>query len=203
MEFLVEAAAAAPGESCCDCSDSSSAEFCPSWTVPFTATGPSPETPEMVKAAGNLPRGTDGLTVDEGAEDGEVVLVSSSRIMGIVDGPESDIGGISLSGDEFKMGEVIGIDGKLLDFVGESKSVNEVKESGDLLASSESEMLLGFVDDPEVEEGSGSVIASSAIGLKAGGVGSGDSEISIRIEGEPELVDREDLVLLKLPCREC
>jgi hypothetical protein len=97
--------------------------------------------------------------VDECVEDGEVAIVSS-RIMSIVDGPGSDIGGNSSSVDERKMGEIIGIDGKLLDFEGEPESVNEVKKSGDLLASNGREMLLGFVDDSEVEEGSGSVIAS-------------------------------------------
>lgn len=144
----------------------------------------------MVRAVGNLPRGTDGLTVDEGVGDGEVTIVSS-RTTGIVDGPGGGTGGNSSSGDEGKMGEVIGIDGRLLDFDGESISVNEVKESGDLLTSIEREMLLGFADGSEVEEGISSVIASSAIELK---MGSGESEI-----GEPELVDGVDLVWLKLP----
>lgn len=152
----------------------------------------------MVRAVGNFPRGTDGLTVDEGVGDGEL----SSRTTGIVDGPGSDIGGNSSSGDEGNIGEVIGTDGRLLDFVGEPISVNEVKESGDLLASIEREMLLGFADGSEVEEGISSVISSSAIGLKLEGIGSGDSEISIHIE-EPDLVDGVDLVWLKLPCREC
>ena len=155
----------------------------------------------MVRAAGNLPRGTDGLTVDEGVGDGKVTRVSSGTT-GIVDGPESDVGGISSFADDGKMGEIIGIDGKLLDFDGESISVNEVKESGDLLVSNERELLLGFADDSEVEEGSGSLIASSAIGLKPGGIDSGDSAISIRIEWEPELLDRVDLVWLELPFRE-
>ena len=195
-------AAVDPGEPCCGCPGSSSAEFCPSWTVPFTATGPSPETLEIFRAASNLLRGTDDLAPDEGVEDGVVEIVSS-RTTGIVDGPESAIGDNSTSGDEPRMGEIIGMDDKLLDFVGESKSVNEVKESGDLLAFNGRELLLGFVDDSEVEEGSGSVIASSAIELETGGVGSGDSVISTRIEREPELVDNVDLVLFKLPCREC
>lgn len=138
------------------------------------------------------------MTVDEGAGDGEETLVSS-RTTGIADGPGSDTGGDSSTGVD-KMGEVIGIDGKLLDFVGDSISVKEAGESGDLLAFNEREMLLGFPDDSEVAEGSGaksSVIASSAIG-PAGG-----SELPIRIEGEPELVDLVDLVWLKLPFREC
>lgn len=159
----------------------------------------------MVRAVGNLPRGTDGLTVNGGVGDGEVTIVSS-RTTGIVDDPGCDIGGNSLSGDEGKMGEIIGIDGKFLDFVGEFKSINEAKESENPLASNEREMLLGFADDSEVKKGSdaiSSVISSSAIGLKMGCIGSGDSEISIRIEGEPELVDGVDLVRLKLPCREC
>jgi hypothetical protein len=136
--------------------------------------------------------------VDEGAGDGEETIVSS-RTTGIVDGPGSDAGGVSSSGED-KMGEVIGIDGKLLDFVGDSISVNEVGESGDLLAHNEREMLLGFPDDSEVAEGSGaksSVMASSAIGTAGG------SRVSIRIEGEPELVDWVDLDWLKLPFREC
>lgn len=156
----------------------------------------------MVIAAGNLPRGTDGLTVDEGVGDGRVTIVSS-RTTGIVDALGRDTVSNSSSVDKGEMGEITGIDGKLLDFVGESISVNELKESGVLLVYNEREMLLGFVDDSEVEEGSGaisSVIASSAIGLRMGSIGSGDSEISIRIEGEPELVD---LLWLKLPCREC
>ena len=136
----------------------------------------------MVRALGNLPRGTDGLTVDEGVAD-EVSIVSSSRTTGIVDGPGSDIGGYS-SGDEDKKGETIGIDGKLLD----------LEDSGDLIGSNERDMLLGFVDDSELEEGSGSVIASSAIGLKMGGIRSGDSELSIRIEWEREPLDGVDLV---------
>ena len=125
-----------------------------SGTVPFTATGPSPETPAMVMALGNLPRETDGLTVDGGVVD-EVRLVSSMTA-GIVDGPGSDIGGNSSSGEEDKKGETIGIDGKLLDF-------DEEEESGDIIASNESEILLGFVDVSELEEGSGSVMISSAI----------------------------------------
>ena len=156
----------------------------------------------MAIAVGNLPRGTDGLTVDEGIGDGEVTTVSS----GIVDGPGGDIGGDSSSGDEGKMGEVKGIDGRLLDFGGESISVDEVKEPEDLLASIEREMLLGFEDGSEVEEGSGttsSAIASSVIGLKLEGIASGESEISIQIEEEPDLVGRVWLVWLKLPCREC
>ena len=153
----------------------------------------------MVKAVGSLPRGTDGLTVDEGVGDGEVAIVSS----GIVDGPGSDIGGDSSSGDEGTVGEAIGTDGRLLDFDGESISVNEVKEWGDSLTSIEREILLGFADGSEVESGISSVVASSAIGLKLEGTGSGDSEISIRNEEESELVDGVDLVWLKLPFREC
>jgi hypothetical protein len=122
----------------------------------------------MVRALGSLPRETDGLTVDEGVAD-EVKIFSSKTTGFVVDGPGSDIGGNSSSGDEDKKGETIGIDGKLLDF-------DEVEESGDLIASNEREILLGFVDDSELEEGSGSVMTSSAIGLKMGGVGSGDSE---------------------------
>lgn len=108
----------------------------------------------MVMALGNLPRETDGLTVDGGVVD-EVRLVSSMTA-GIVDGPGSDIGGNSSSGEEDKKGETIGIDGKLLDF-------DEEEESGDIIASNESEILLGFVDVSELEEGSGSVMISSAI----------------------------------------
>ena len=118
------------------------------------------------------------MTVDEGVE----VAVVSSWTTGTVDGPGNDIGDNSSSGDEGKMG---GIEGKLLDFDGES---NEVKESDVLLASIEREKL----DGSEEDEGSGaisSVISSSVIGLKTGGIGSGDSAISIRIEEEPELVD--------------
>ena len=146
----------------------------------------------MVRAVNNLPRGADGLTVGNG----EATLLSSETA-GIVDGPGSDIGGDSSSGDEDNMGETIGIDGKLLDLA-------EIKESGDLLASSDRERLLGFADDSELEEeGSGVVIASSTIGLKMGGIGSGDSERSIGIEGETETLDKVDMVLLKLPFREC
>lgn len=147
----------------------------------------------MVRALGNLPRETDGRTVDEGVAD-EVKIVSS-KTTGIVDGPGSEIGGNSSSGDEDKNGETIGIVGKLLDF-------DEVEESGDMIASNEREMLLGF-DDCELEEGSGSVTTSSAIGPKMGGIGSGDSERSARIEGEPEPLDGVGFVWLKLPCREC
>lgn len=121
-------------------------------------------------------------------------MVSSKTTGIIVDGPGGDIGGNSSSGDEDKKGETIGIVGKLLDF-------DEVEESGYLIASNEREMLLGFVDDSELEEGSGSVMTSSAIGLIMGGISSGDSDLSIRIEGEPEPLD--DLAWLELPCREC
>lgn len=152
----------------CGCWGSSSGESsCPSWTVPFIATGPSPVIPSMVSALGNLPREADGLAVDEAVAD-EVTKDSS----GIVDGPGSDTGGNSSSGVEDNTGETKGIVGKLLVF-------DEVEESGDLLASNEREILLRFLDDSELEEGSGSVIASSVIGLKTGSIGSGDSEISI------------------------
>ena len=157
---LVGEKAGDPGESssCGSRDSSSSAESCPSWAVPFTAIGTSRETLAIVRALGIFTRETDGLTVDEGVADD--VKIFSSKTMGIVDRPENDTGGNSSSGDEDKKGEIRGIDGKILDF----------DESGDLIASNEREMLLGFEDDSELEDGSGSVIASSVIGLKMGGI---------------------------------
>ena len=61
----------------------------------------------MVRAGGNLPRGTDGL---KGIVNG--VSVGSARTMDVVDVPGSDIGGDSSSGDEVPKGEIIGIVGR-------------------------------------------------------------------------------------------